>query len=528
MVLACPEWTVGIATHPPAENVTLPADAEHRTHMVSKATHHIKDSCATLCVPLPLLLCLLNGLLYCLSPRPWYSPTSEQLVKPTPNPIPQVIGVTGERNASAHGVSSALVLFISHNLELEGASLYMFRLAKELTNMGRFSVSVASLKRGPLLTAYTQIGCEVHICQHTACFLQLMHAHTISILNTVIIAPLLKAVQNKDVMTIVWIIHESERAEYTNSVPELASRKLFTIPSYVVFVSCETARAYADMDADNFVVIHGWVQAEKQARCGACSAGCKLHFMIWFSIACRSVGKLREDARRKIGASANTIVVTVVGTICERKAQLQMVLAFNTLLCSHKLQTHVLIVLIGDDSPPTLQSRSIHTFINTHNLTNNVRIIPKHMTAVRALMHAADIHWSNSRSESFPLNILEAMSLRVPVVSTQVHGMSELACGDGSCATVYQGEDWNALVRTMQLILNTSQRPQLLKKADAAYQHVHSQFGVTNAVGMWAELLSSLATRPHSKMASHFQTVNGGQPQCTLLRSQLKRNPATV
>jgi glycosyltransferase involved in cell wall biosynthesis len=210
----------------------------------------------------------------------------------------------------------------------------------------------------------------------------------------------------------------------------------------------------------------------------------------------------RAQLRAYIGARPDTIVVTVVGTICRRKGQFPLIQALQHVLQQQPhLRARVLLLLIGDTVPPSLESQSIQNFIAQHQLMHNVRLVHKHIAAPE-LMYASDVHWSNSLAESFPLNVLEAMLLGIPVVSSRVHGIRELTHTDPPCAVVYEPDNMATLIDTLLLVLNDSYRAELRGMADAAYHHVHSHFTAPQAMAHWQRLLLQVTEMPKPGLLS--------------------------
>jgi len=166
-----------------------------------------------------------------------------------------------ESEVAPQGGNLGSVLLISHNLELEGAPLYLFNLANELQHIS-YRVSVVSLCNGPLYTQYKEAGFDIHICDEPACFINLMKLHTVSIINTLVMAPLVDFVSSHEQdVNIIWTIHESDRASYADLFPAVNEVNLFAYARYVVFVSCETAWTYNDVNTGNFAVIPGFTRA---------------------------------------------------------------------------------------------------------------------------------------------------------------------------------------------------------------------------------------------------------------------------
>jgi Glycosyl-transferase family 4 len=171
----------------------------------------------------------------------------------------------------AHTLQAKSMLILTHNLNIEGAPLYLLRLAK-LLNKQLLPLTVVSPVDGPLRKHFDKLAVPVHVCpvDTWTCILQKMDAADITLINTIVFVPLLEHLHvTKHPRTrIVWVIHESERSTYEQQYPALLSQgqAIFRIPARVVFVSHATAATYSDYNHGHFRVIPGWVDADMMDR----------------------------------------------------------------------------------------------------------------------------------------------------------------------------------------------------------------------------------------------------------------------
>src|SRR6266498_3897110 len=164
-----------------------------------------------------------------------------------------------------------------------------------------------------------------------------------------------------------------------------------------------TAERSAELDTrHNFTVIHNGLDRRR--------------------ITAAAAGLDRNRMRESLGASASEIVVLLLGTVCERKGQLDLAHALSTLTDASASRVRVLFV--GDR--PSVYSRALHAAIDALALQrrSRVTIVPETEDVARYLV-AADVFACTSRVESYPRVILEAMAYGLPIVTTPVFGIRE-------------------------------------------------------------------------------------------------------
>jgi glycosyltransferase involved in cell wall biosynthesis len=111
-------------------------------------------------------------------------------------------------------------------------------------------------------------------------------------------------------------------------------------------------------------------------------------------------------------------------------------------------------------------------------------------TEVPAWLGRADVFCLPSIYEGFPLAILEAMAMRLPVVATRVSGNPE-AVRDGETGLLVDAEDAAALAAALTRLLSD---PDLRRRmGEAGRRRVTEEFGIERVAGAyldaWQELL---------------------------------------
>src|SRR5262249_9450291 len=130
----------------------------------------------------------------------------------------------------------------------------------------------------------------------------------------------------------------------------------------------------------------------------------------------------REAARRHLGLDESALAVVIVGTVCDRKGQLDLIEAFGHL--DDESESALTGFIVGDR--PSHYSERLHVARRGlgESSGSRIRIIPE-TSDVGLYYSAADLFVCASRIESFPKVILEAMAAGLPIITTPVFGIRE-------------------------------------------------------------------------------------------------------
>ena len=153
-----------------------------------------------------------------------------------------------------------------------------------------------------------------------------------------------------------------------------------------------------------------------------------------------------------------------VGRLCEQKGQLLLIEAVKNL---SEQQVDVELTLAGDGEMRT----EIESLIAKYRLESKVKITGWISSEeVRANILASQILILPSFAEGLPVVIMEAMSLRRPVISTYIAGIPELV-QDGENGWLCAAGDITALTNTIYEALSTPVA-RLQEMGDAAFARV--------------------------------------------------------
>ncbi|EGK85614.1 glycosyltransferase [Microcoleus vaginatus PCC 9802] len=319
-------------------------------------------------------------------------------------------------NSSIHPIK---VLMCSNSLDFTGAPLHQYEIAVKLAAEGVIKPIVLCTTEGPLRQAYQQQGIEVmvrdnpleHIYQRDA-YDEAIRSFSKEIESLKIDAIYANTLENFFVVDaahqigipVVWNVHESEpwQTYFNRFGSEIAARALecFRFPYKVIFVADATRDRYWSLNSHhNFTVIHNGLDLSKLEN-----------------------SDNSESARKSLGVAAEDVVILLLGTVCERKGQQDLVKALS--LLSDKWHNKIRCFIVGDR--PSIYSNKLAELVGElpEELRQRVTVVPE-TGETGKYYKAADIFVCTSRVESFPRVILEAMACELPIITTPVFGIRE-------------------------------------------------------------------------------------------------------
>ncbi|WP_293077702.1 glycosyltransferase [Okeania sp. SIO3B5] len=314
------------------------------------------------------------------------------------------------------------LLMCSNSLDLTGAPLHQLEIALKLADDGIVKPIIFSVNDGELREIYEQHNIQVvvldnpleHIYQRNiydealASFAKEIKALNIDVMyiNTLENFFMVDVAQMLNIPS-VWNVHESQpwQTYFNRFGTEIAARALecFRYPYRVIFVADATRNKYLPLNSHhNFTVVHNGLDLQLLK-----SAAQK-----WS----------KQSARSTLGVKNDEIVILLLGTVCERKGQHDLVkaLSFIPETESQKIKCF----LVGDR--PNLYSLKLHELLTElpEEIQERVEIV-KETPETAKYYQAADIFVCTSRIESFPRVILEAMAYDLPIITTPVFGIVE-------------------------------------------------------------------------------------------------------
>jgi len=340
-------------------------------------------------------------------------------------------------------VEKLSVALFSHNLNYEGAPLVLLDIARGLRRMGMDHVVVISLVDGPLRALYEGEGCQVVVRTDVGVYgtrseeelarvlqsiVDELHVASVDVViaNTVICHWGMEAARQAGLPSL-WLIHESE-PPYSHLTPHgehhvAVARRAFDEAYVNIFVAEATRGLYQPLARrKNLTVLYNGFDSE-----GAAAEISRFD---------------REKTRAELGIGASDLVFLLPGTVCERKAQQDLVRAIAGM--PETISSRCRFIIVGDRDSP--YSRVLHHMATELSPRKRERLTILGETGdIWQYYNAADALVFTSHLESFPRVIQEAMYCGLPIISTPVFGISE-QLRDKQSGLFYAPGDIEALI----------------------------------------------------------------------------------
>lgn len=370
------------------------------------------------------------------------------------------------------------VLVVTHNLNFEGAPIFIFEYARYLAEQPGVKVTVASPQEGPLRAKFAEAGLPVVILD-AAHFLKIDQPSAFNdavkklatsrswndvdliVANTTLTywaIHLAKAVGKPSLL----YIHESNPVAKLLRVMQLPPAMAPLVEgalqdaARVVFTARATRAIFEDLNVnDNFRTLASWIDIARIERFAAQHDKVAL--------------------RRKHGLNPDAILVVNIGSVCERKGQHVFVRAIDQFRKEHAAryagQKPIEFVIVGGRAGIYLES--LQQDLELLNLKDHVRIINE-TPDIYDFYRLADVLVCTSFEESFPRVLLEAMAFRVPIVSTDVNGIPEMLVANDEAYLTPAGDPFK-LVEAFRKVLDDLFAGQTQMTA-LAYAHAAREF----------------------------------------------------
>ena len=341
-------------------------------------------------------------------------------------------------------------LLVTHNLNPEGAPLFLLDLARHYAESG-VAVTVLSPADGPLRPAFAATGAKIALIDAAPVFAAAGAAAAKAALDGIAAAftfhPFAVVVCNT--FTTFWAVHAAKsagrpvllyihesttpagfyRERYSAAVIALAEEAL-RLADAVSFTTAATRRYHLDYSRPaRHRLAPGWIDVGALDRWQAQNP--------------------RAALRARFGLKPGELLVTNIGTVCERKGQHIFARAVDLLGQSHpELAARTRCVMLGGgDSTFDASLAELLVALDRPNLS-------VHPATLDYLPYyaAADLFVCSTYEESSPRVILEAMACGTPILSSDVHGIPEQV-RDGQEACLVPAGDTHALAAALATLL---------------------------------------------------------------------------
>ena len=380
------------------------------------------------------------------------------------------------------------VLLVTHNLNQEGAPLFLLEYAAHLASHG-VKLTVVSAADGGLRSRFEALGAGVRIVDPTP----LTKAKSAAALRSTLraLGAQLDLTQAglvvANTLSGYWAVHLARQAGrpslfyiHESTTPDCfyfgymhpatlpVVKETFRVATHVSFLTDATRRYYLPLLAPaNHSLNPGWIDLARLDRYQS--------------------EHPKSELRRRLGLGAGQRLVVNVGAVCNRKGQHIFARAVDLLWRRQPaLAAECEFLMVGGRD--TAFDRAIASLVADLGRAN-LRVVAE-TTEPGRYYGAADLFVCSSYEESFPRVVLEAMAFSVPIVSTDVHGIPEMARADQEALLVPAG-DPSALADAMARVLAdtnlstrlaTAARARVVANYDAAQLLPHHA-GLAAAVG---------------------------------------------
>ena len=352
------------------------------------------------------------------------------------------------------------LIAVTHNLNNEGAPTTLMDLVIGLAARGGINPIVLSPADGPLRKDYEKAGIRVIVLQGVMHGVKDSDTQVVGLAGIgtlldalgaeVVLANTLQtywAIKGANMVGVpsIWAQHESEPYEtYFDYLPRdmrQAAYEAFADAYRVLYVADATRKAWRPVETRrNFQVIRHGVPSERLSE---------------------ETGRWsREVARKELSIPSHAFVLSVVGTVCRRKGQLDLVQAYRKLGPKVRDRTHV--YMAGKIAEADYAAEIRDAIGSSANI-----VLTDHIDDPFLYYAASDISICTSRVESAPRIIVEAMACGLPIVTTPVFGIPELV-RENVNALYYEVGDTDELAAAIeQLLSNDALRAEFARNSPA-------------------------------------------------------------
>lgn len=361
------------------------------------------------------------------------------------------------------------MLMIGHNLNLEGAPFSQFELTKGLMERGNFEIEVYCPQDGTLRNYYENIGVKVNVFGNPLKNIDSMIKYEIAInsfsnwiksnsydivyANTLLSFYGIDAAERAGIPSI-WNIRESSfYKECFNYLPKEIRHKgidAFKYSYSIIFVAQATRALYEDLNANKrFKVINNGLKTD------SIKSFCKA-----FNV---------KDSKKALGIDDGKKMVLIIGTVSERKGQIDFVKAAIEYIEQGNKDAYFYIV----GGRKSLYLNKIMESINNNKAKDFIKVVMETSDTYQ-YFRAADLFICCSYNESYPRVVLEAMAFELPIITTPVFGIREQV-KENINALIYKPGDVKTLETHLKCLLkDDNMRGKLARNSLDVFKNINS------------------------------------------------------
>uniref|UniRef100_UPI004049222D glycosyltransferase n=1 Tax=Cephaloticoccus sp. TaxID=1985742 RepID=UPI004049222D len=379
----------------------------------------------------------------------------------------------------AHTKRPFRAIVLTHNLNFEGAPLFIFELARYLAEQDGVKITIASPQDGPLRSRFEELGLKVEIWDASI----LLEAKTPAAFH----AAMGKFAGSRqwgdtdilvcNTMLTFWGVHLAVHLGMSSALymhesntvkrffqpllpPQMHAtiEEALSLATRVIFTAKATRDIHEDLNHnDNFRTLASWVDFDRIEQ-----------FMATHD---------KAALRRKHGLDPDAVLIVNIGSVCERKGQhiyIRGIDLLNKELPSLFPENKIQWVMVG--ARDGLYMETLMEDIQLMNL-HEVRIF-KETPEIYDFYRLADILVCTSFEESFPRVLLEAMVFGTRIVSTDVNGIPEMLTNTDEAHLVPAGDPFklaNSLKRALAQHLAGDNKMLSMAQARATRSYHHAR-----------------------------------------------------
>lgn len=193
----------------------------------------------------------------------------------------------------------------------------------------------------------------------------------------------------------------------------------------------------------------------------------------------------RVEIRRDMGLMPQDYVIVVVAALFEMKGHKDLLKSISKL---GDIQQKLKVLFIGDGP----YKKQLVRLTRKLGLENKI-VFTGFRDDIAELLSASDLFVLPSYSEGLPISVLEAMSVGLPVIATDVGGMREIIT-DGETGYLVPAKDVDALAMTIRWCIENKNTIDEISSAGSAY--VRAKFSMENMLvnyrRIYCELLNCI------------------------------------
>lgn len=343
------------------------------------------------------------------------------------------------------------VLLLTHNLNLEGAPLFLVEYAEYLAQAAGFSLEVVTAQDGPLRARYEELSAKITLIDRHRIYaaadpmefaarIEEVRAQVdfsrvdLVVCNTLVCFWGVHLAHAAGKPSLFYIHESTSIFRFFEKALPLAMHPLvgaaFRLATRALFLCRATENYFKEFDGHgNFRRVPSWIQVDAIERFRAAHS--------------------RSALRRKYGYAEDETIIANIGTVCERKGQHTFIRAVALLNRQIGAKLKLRFLLVGGRAGVYLDL--LREEIARLGIANIDIVMETH--DAYDFFQLADMFVCTSFEESFPRVLLEAMAFRTPIVSTDVHGIPEMA-GQRQDAYLVPPGDEIALARMIKTCLD--------------------------------------------------------------------------